>query len=145
LAFNFIWFNKLLITASETSCSLFIETSTNKKEISNCKFILGNLLNNDKTRKLYSDVRNRENLIGIVTTWFQMVKPFLKWFHHYLPTCVSPNWKNSDWLSERLSSLGIVGVQLRTPLKPPKAIVLWSSEGFQGVPVMPRNNSLSES
>ena len=49
----------------------------------------------------------------------------------------------------RLASLCIMGDQLRAPLKPLPTLVLWWSEGIQGVlnwsPTMPRDASLSDS
>lgn len=52
---------------------------------------------------------------------------------HYIPTWLySATLENSYRLSERLGTLGIMGVQLRGLLKPLNMIVLRWSRGFQG-------------
>ena len=43
-----------------------------------------------------------------------------------------PDRKTINRLSEKLTSLGEMGVQLRTPLKPPNTTVLWRCKGYQG-------------
>jgi len=50
-----------------------------------------------------------------------------------------PDWGNSHRLSERLASLGIMGAQLRAPLKPPNTTVLrWSWEVSGGLQIGPQ-------
>ena len=40
--------------------------------------------------------------------------------------------RKKNWLSEKLASLGIIGVQLMAPFKPIDTIALWWSEMFPG-------------
>ena len=72
------------------------------------------------------------------------------------PDKIAPNYETAKAanilhpLSERLACLGIMGDQLRGPLNPFNALVLWWLEGFQkvssiGAPMMPRDSSLSDS
>ena len=59
---------------------------------------------------------------------------------------ISPDWKNSHWLSEKLATLGIIEAQLRAPLK---TTVLRRTMVFGGAhncaPVMSRDVCLSDS
>ena len=55
--------------------------------------------------------------------------------------------KLTHLLSERLASLSIMGLQLKTALKTLNTIMLWCTGGFSGAlnwsPMMPRDDSLS--
>ena len=58
------------------------------------------------------------------------------------------DWKNVPQLPEGLASLGMIGAQLRVPLKPPGIILLWCSMGFKGAlswsPIMLKDANPSE-
>ena len=44
---------------------------------------------------------------------------------------------NSDQLSERLTSVGIIGAQLKVPLKSLRPSQYYRNEGFKGIPPPP--------
>ena len=63
----------------------------------------------------------------------------LHFSHRKIQTKCSPNLGTPDWkkvhpLSERLASLGMMGAQLKAPLKPLSMIVVWRYEEFQEGP-----------
>ena len=61
---------------------------------------------------------------------------------------VSPGWKLSQRLYERLASLGMMRIPLKLSLKHPNTIGLWCTGGFKGAlnraPIKPRDASFSE-
>ena len=93
---------------------------------------------------------SKHDYVGQFSVWLAHLGTLIPlWTRELLKQSSGTGWTKLHWLSERLAFLGIMGSEMKAPLKPLNTIGLGCPGVFKGTlnwdPIMPRDASLSDS